>query len=228
MVVELELPEQPQLRSAALALEELQMTGQILDHKWRLVYLSSVTVTALDASQEDVSWLLGRSPIMATLSRRAFFGVPLESRVRFWETLGPVMRHDVPPEDPDFEAVFGPMAEAARELEPRAPDAVMMLERDHLPDDARRWAWQGTVRDLFVRLVGHDGEHVGTMFLTRPAIGDLLLARLALGHVPMYERMLELREPTRRPAAILFADLEASGGALGDCHRRRTSCSSAR
>lgn len=27
----------------------------------------------------------------------------------------------------------------------------------------------------------------------------------------MYEQMLELREPARRPAAILFADLEASG-----------------
>jgi class 3 adenylate cyclase len=41
--------------------------------------------------------------------------------------------------------------------------------------------------------------------------GDVVSARLSRGHAPMYERMLELRDPARRQAAILSADLEASG-----------------
>ena len=53
--------------------------------------------------------------------------------------------------------------------------------------------------------------HVGTLHFFRPMLGDVVAARLSRGHAPMYERMLELRDPARRQAAILFADLEASG-----------------
>ena len=213
-----ELPEQPQLRSAAIALEELEMIGQVFDHKWRSVHISSALTTLVGASESDVSWLLGKSAVIQILTHR-LVAWPRESQLRSWDLMGRMMRHDVPPEDPDFEEVFGPMTKAARELEPLDPEPVTTFERNLMPDDAARWAWHGTVRDLYLRLVTDDGVHVGTMLVVRPPMGDPLLTRLALGHAPMYERMLELREPMRRPAAILFADLEASG----DLSRRLSS-----
>jgi class 3 adenylate cyclase len=60
-------------------------------------------------------------------------------------------------------------------------------------------------------VVAPDGAHVGTLHFFRPLLGDVVSGRLLRGHAPMFERMLELRDPARRQAAILFADLEASG-----------------
>ena len=36
-----DLPEQPQLRAAAVALEQTRMVGSVLDHKWRTIFLST-------------------------------------------------------------------------------------------------------------------------------------------------------------------------------------------
>ena len=40
---------------------------------------------------------------------------------------------------------------------------------------------------------------------------DSLLSRLGRGDPRLFERMLRVSEPGRRSAAILFADIEASG-----------------
>lgn len=204
-----ELPEQPELRAAAMALENARMIGTVLDHKWRTVFVSSEQVEVFQP--EGVPGWLGSSQIVQVLEKRLPIGVPLESRQHWWETLGPQIRHDVPPDDPDFEAVFGPMAQAAREMEPRTPAWATVIERELRDDEARRLAWHGRVSDTFLRVTTPDGRHVGTMFFTRPQLGEILSARLSRGHAPMYEQMLSLREPARRSAAILFADLGASG-----------------
>lgn len=186
------------------------MIGSVLDHKWRTVFVSSEQIEVFPPDVDLSAWL-GTSQIVQVLEHRLPIAVPVESRLRWWETLGPVIRHDVPPDDPDFQAVFGPMAEAARELEPRTPDWATVIERELHPDEARRLAWHGSVADLYLRVTAPDGEHIGTLHFMRPRLGDVVSARLSRGHAPMYQRMLELREPTRHPAAILFADLEASG-----------------
>ncbi len=185
------------------------MLGQVLDHKWRTVFLSSEQVEVLQG--EDVSGFLGTSQIVQVLDKRVPVSVPLESRLLWWEALGPCIRHDVPPDDPDFEAVFGPMAQAARELEPRTPEWATVVEREMRDDEARRWAWHGRVIDAYIRVTAPDGSHVGTLHINRPKVGDVLSGRLSRGDIPMYEQMLSMREPARRSAAILFADLEASG-----------------
>jgi class 3 adenylate cyclase len=205
-----ELPEQPQLRTAAIALEQARMLGTVLDHKWRTVFISSEQIAVFQPRLDLSAWL-GTSQIVQALEGLIPIGIPLETRLLWWETLGPSIRHDVPPDDPDFEAVFGPMAPAARELEARAPDWATVIERDLRDDEARRLAWHGKVTDVYLRVVAPDGDHGGTMHFVRPRLGDAVSARLSRGHAPMYERMLDLREPARRPAAILFADLEASG-----------------
>jgi class 3 adenylate cyclase len=203
-----ELPEQPQLRAAAATLERARVIGSVLDHKWRTIFISSEQVAVFPDA--DLSTWVGASEIVGTLEHRIPIIVPVEARVRWWDALGPAIRHDVPPDDPDFEAVFGPMADAARDLAPRIPDWAMVVERELREDEARRLAWHGRVTDLYLRVVAPLGRHVGTLHFIRPMLGDVVSARLSRGHAPMYERMLELRDPARRQAAILFADLEGS------------------
>jgi class 3 adenylate cyclase len=204
-----EFPEQPQLRAAAAALERARMVGSVLDHKWRTVFLSSEQVAVFPDA--DLSTWLGVSQIVQTLEHRYPIVVPVETRLRWWEALGPAIRHDVPPDDPDFEAVFGPMANAARDLEPRPADWAVVVERELSDDEARLLVWHGRLTDVYLRVIAPGGVHVGTLHFFRPLLGDVVSARLSRGHAPMYERMLELRDPARRQAAILFADLEASG-----------------
>lgn len=196
------------------------MLGFVLDHKWRTVFISSEQAAALgEFDSTDLSAMLGASQIVTTLDHRQPLEIPLEARLRWWDAIGPAMRHDVPPEDPDFETVFGAMAAAARELTPRPPDWAIVIERDLQEDQARRMAWHVRVTDVYLRIVEPSGGHVGTVHLNRPMLGDVLSARLSRGHAPTYERMLRLREPARRQAAILFADIEASG----DLSRRLSS-----
>lgn len=195
------------------------MLGQVFDHKWRTIFLSTEQVGAFQKEGLDLSPVLGRSQIAQALDQHALLRVPLESRLRWWETIGPYIRHDVPPDDPDFEAVFGPMAQAALAIEPHAPPWATVIERDVSEEDAHRLAWHGKVIDIYLRIAAPDGVHAGTLFINRPAVSDTLAGRLTLGHRSMYEQMLSMREPSRRAAAILFADLEASG----DLSRRLSS-----
>ena len=204
-----EPPSQAELRAAAIALENARIIGAVLDHKWRTVFLSSESVAVFQP--EDVSGFLNTSQIVQALDDRIPISVPLESQLRWWETLGPQIRHDVPPDDPDFEDVFGPMAQSAREIEPQTPAWATVVERDADDDQMRSLAWHGRNFDTYFRITTPEGKHVGTLHISRPHLGDALSGRLSRGHGPMYEQMLSMRDPSRRSAAILFADLEASG-----------------
>jgi class 3 adenylate cyclase len=57
----------------------------------------------------------------------------------------------------------------------------------------------------------HRGTLIGTMVLMYLELRPSLVALLGRGDVAMYERMARLVHPERRAAAILFADLQASG-----------------
>jgi class 3 adenylate cyclase len=65
---------------------------------------------------------------------------------------------------------------------------------------------QGTAVRLY-----HGAEFIGTLFLYGPSLPARLLAWVTRGNQAMFERMAELVEPGRRTAAVLFADLQASG-----------------
>ena len=68
-----------------------------------------------------------------------------------------------------------------------------------------------TAVDVYVApIYDGNGRWVGGTTITKPGIPGAILAMLALGDVALFERMLPLMRPARRPAAILFADLESS------------------
>ena len=62
-----------------------------------------------------------------------------------------------------------------------------------------------------VRIRAADGRLAGTAVLYKPAVGMATLGAVAVkGDLEHFARMLGVSQPARRPAAILFADLEAS------------------
>jgi class 3 adenylate cyclase len=61
------------------------------------------------------------------------------------------------------------------------------------------------------RVTDDSGTFIGAVRLIRATLPDGLLSRLGRGDPRLFERMNRVSEPGRRPAGILFADLEASG-----------------
>jgi class 3 adenylate cyclase len=62
-----------------------------------------------------------------------------------------------------------------------------------------------------MRIHAADGRLAGTALLYKPAVGMATLGAVAaMGDLKHFARMLGVAQPARRPAAILFADLEAS------------------
>jgi class 3 adenylate cyclase len=55
-----------------------------------------------------------------------------------------------------------------------------------------------------------DGRPAGFVLIVKPEVRASVLGMLALGDARLFEQMSGLLEPARRPAAILFADLESS------------------
>jgi class 3 adenylate cyclase len=63
---------------------------------------------------------------------------------------------------------------------------------------------------LVVCLHGGDGRRVGYAAIAKPELRASVLAMLAVGDARLFVLMSALLEPARRPAAVLFADLEGS------------------
>jgi class 3 adenylate cyclase len=214
------LPGDRRLRAIAEAIEANGAIGELMDHKWRIVFITSELCRMLGFPPEDAGRFYGLSPIIRNRDHADLWGTDDEGGGRWWQTVGPTILHDVPPEDPDFEAVFGGLTRAAAELEPASPPPLAIPIKQSFPGLARmHHNWLGDVEFLYARLHDEGGSLVGVLNITRPALPATLAARLARGNVATFERMGRLSEPERRPAAILFADLEASG----DLSRRLSS-----
>jgi class 3 adenylate cyclase len=100
--------------------------------------------------------------------------------------------------DPCYEAVLN-------ELEPVAPPPLWATRVDV------KFGTETIGNDVVViRLHAEDGRHVGYASILKPELRASVLGMLALGDARLFERMSALLEPARRPAAILFADLEGS------------------
>jgi class 3 adenylate cyclase len=206
------LPEHPDLRVLAEALEASGTAAEIFDDKWRVVFTSSEDALALGLNPADMHHHYGvglavRSQRYADWKTDQYIGG------LWWKTVGPHMVRDVPPEDPDFDAVFGSLAHRARETEPAPPTLAYTWEM-HLGRLARfreSWGSGGVGHMLHIRLHDSTGIFIGTLLLNLSVLPQSLALRLSRGDVEMYRRMDRLRDPGRRATAILFADLEASG-----------------
>jgi class 3 adenylate cyclase len=207
------LPDDPVLAEAAVALNAAGQWAEIVDRNWRLVYttddlrlaqgamlhLASVPLGAHYYSAEAMSareqWRIG--PVMVDVAREG-----LAAMVGAW------MLADT----------AGGRKELRELVDPRLRDIVDEISpTDRVFAESSDFGGYGvegsrpTIRCTAVRIRDGDGRLAGTALISKPAPSMSVLATLAAqGDLRHFERMQSVAKAGRRPAAILFADLEAS------------------
>ena len=208
------LPEHPELRDVALALEHAGLSGEICDANWQLVFISSEEARVVGVDPSEVHHFYGKSLPIRQLDHPDVFATTDESSADWWRLNVPIMRAYLDPDRDSerFDEVFGPLRDAAQRVAPADPPPRAWSSTHSFPDHQDlRTTWLGDITFTDVRINGDDGEFLGILRLSHGDMPDSLLFRLARGDRRMFERMQEISEPARRCAAILFADLSASG-----------------
>lgn len=211
-----ELPSDPILAEAARALEQGRLTGEVLDADWRLRYVSS-ELRSLIGVYDDDELSYGTLSTTRATTLPEVWRLTTESQVEWWGIDGPYLRHDMRGTEerilPALEAAG--LAERFLGFEPVEPPIAWAGKFSTTFSDGS----EANVGRLVVRLLAADGSLAGIIGLyVGGGLRGSVQAMLSRGDDGMFERMAALTEPARRPAAILFCDLEASG-----VHSRRLS-----
>jgi class 3 adenylate cyclase len=206
-------PEHPDLRDIAEAMEAAGMLFEIYDARFRCVFLSSEWAKITEASADEVRRQIGRSSIVRALREDAeMIRVTRDSGTAWFQHNAPIMRRYLDPADADFEEIFDTSAPYAAEIAPVEPVPRAWFDRVSFPAHLRfRRFMLGDQHQVQLRISDDGGRFIGVVFLYRGVVPESLMQRLGRGDPNLFERMDRVSEPGRRTAAILFADLEASG-----------------
>lgn len=206
-------PENSDLRDIAVALESAGMIFEIYDARFRCVYLSSERARLTELSDDEALRQIGRSAIRGVLREDAeIIRVSRESGTAWFQHNAPIMRRYLDPADADFDEIFDSTAPFAAEIEPAEVAPRAWYDRVAFPTNLRfRRSMLGDQHQVQLRISDDEGRFIGVVFLFRGVLPESLLHRLGRGDPQLFERMDRVSEPGRRTAAILFADLEASG-----------------
>ncbi|HJR90274.1 MAG TPA: adenylate/guanylate cyclase domain-containing protein [Aeromicrobium sp.] len=205
------LPEDPVLGAMAAALSDAGYWADIVDKDWRLVY----TTDDQRLSTGDLRRLVdvgigehffGESCVNLRLTWEAGFNTVGLQR-EFFAAAGGLTLADTP----------GGRAQLREQVHPELSDLVDELSPDHAQAGSRAWhsrGISGTPVALWLtalRLYDETGRLAGTAMIYKPAASMTVLGAVAgAGDLRHFEQMQLVRAPARRPAAILFADLEGS------------------
>ena len=206
-------PEHPDLRDIAEALEAAGMLFEIVDARFRSIYQSSEWARVTEVTADEVRRQIGRSLIVRVLREDAqIVRLTRESGTAWFQHNAPIMRRYLDPADPDFEEIFDSTAPYAAEIEPVETLPRAWFDRVSFPANLRfRRTMLGDQHQVQLRISDDEGRFIGVVFLYRGVLPESLLQRLGRGDPQLFQRMDRVSEPGRRTAAILFADLEASG-----------------
>lgn len=190
------------------------MLFEILDARFRCVYMSKENVRMGELSPEEARQQIGKSPIVRGLrADEEIVGVTRESSRAWFLHNVPIMRRYLDPADPDFEEIFDAAAPDAAEIKPAEAAPRAWHDRLGFPHHRVRFRRSvlGDLLQFQLRINDDEGQFIGVVVAYRGIVPDSLLHRLGRGDPQLFERMARVSEPARRTAAILFADLEASG-----------------
>lgn len=206
-------PEHPDLRDIAVAMEAAGMVFEIVDARFRSVYLSSEWTRTIGVSDDEVRRQIGQSLLVRVLREDAdIVRVSRDSGTAWFLHNAPFMRRYLDPADPDFNETFDSTAPYAAEIEPAEVVPRAWFDRVSFPTNLRfRRYLLGDQNQVQLRISDDDGRFVGVVYLYRGILPESLMHLLGRGDPGLFERMDRVTEPARRTAAILFADLEASG-----------------
>ena len=199
----------PSLGAAFEALQHADFAALVWDERWRVVAVTDELLTILGGGIERPDPPLGSHLFSAEwvefqASRPG--GPTLDSqREVFGAVVGALLG-----------TTSGGVAELRALVDPRLHDLLEGVEPMSAP---MIWSTRVQVNfgdrttavDAYVAPV-HDveGRWVGGTTITKPGVRGAVLSMLALGDVALFDRMLSLMRPARRPSAVLFPDLESS------------------
>ncbi len=192
-----------ELRRVVDALEATNWSAVVTDAGWRIVWSSGELALILgDDAASDLG--VGRH-MLETGALRAFRVVTDESVADWVRVHAPYALHDGP--------------HSREELAGLVDDRFRRLVEEAEPQEAPpRWTLRmavGREDDVGViahgeRVVAADGRSLGYAFIYGSALPASVLWFVNQGDQRMFHRIAELVEPKRRPAAVLFADIEGS------------------
>jgi class 3 adenylate cyclase len=203
------LPENPALAEVAAALNDTGNWAWIVDQRWHTLYVTDEMRLSFGAGTERASWAVGAHAFGTEAFEASMalkFGPNTRGLMRrYFSLLGGLALADTP----------GGRDELRELVDPSLRDLVDELTPDPVPRallsvGAGIGGQPVDIRIAPIRIRDAD-RLVGTAFISKPAAGMAVLSSSAsmadLGHL---ERMQSVAIPARRPAAVLFADLEAS------------------
>ncbi len=206
------LPEDPALASVAAALRDAGQWGEIVDRDWRWVYMTDDLRLSCGALLERVAVPLGAH----------YFGPEAVSARLKWPSS---MNMGVEFVGESFEQfggwVLADTAGGREELSGLVDRSLLDLVEGLSPDDSESWRTSvlhsthsgGTVLAYrtAVRVYDAGGRLAGTAMISKPEASMAVLGTVAgAGDLRHFKRMEQVAKAGRRPAAILFADLESS------------------
>lgn len=198
------LPEDPLLADAARAFDETKQWVWIVDSRWQLVFISNELRASFGYDPPLPTPFLGEAWLSAQLSSR-FGSNTVDQASEIAAGVGGLMLGDV-----------GPVGVRAL-VDPRLCETVVQQPR--VDAEVFSFTFTGTGvagiesrgSGMAIRLRDAHGRLAGTAIVSRAALGDGTLASMAMHGDPAHlARMRQVERAARRPAAILFADLEGS------------------
>jgi class 3 adenylate cyclase len=207
------LPDDPSLAAMAVALNDARQWAEIVDRQWRLVYMTDDARLSYGGLLERASVPLGAhyfgpESVDTRLGWRGGM-FPLEIQRGVFGEMGGLVLPDTP----------GGRDELRELVDPRHRDIVDGLSPID-PQRACSFGLYGTYKAggrpveipmTAIPVWDAEGKRSGTALISKPGAGMAVLGAItAEGDLRHFERMLHVAKPARRPAAILFADLEAS------------------
>ena len=221
------LPEDPRLAQIARELERARGASFLCDDNVTLVWVSDELRKLLnDPTDEELA--IGKHIVEAYMSGVWASAITLESQMRALLEEFPMCMTDTPGGKEGLKQIFirafdewdkaveiGPtpkdkvpeiVDQLFEGLEPVDPPPFWTSEFEFLQGDLP----PAKIVEMHVRLHDDSGSHIGTAVLFDPGLPATVLSLVARGDEAMYGRMVQLTEPGRRKAAVLFADLQAS------------------
>ncbi len=204
------LPEHPRLAEAAAAVRDAGHWAMVVDAEWRLVYVTDDLRRTFGAGIELAEFAIGH-PIFGQETRTAMDSWRLGANTADLQGvlvrgLGPMMLADLDGDRDAFRAAVAPEWHDIVETIEVADAGTVAI--------ASSGASVGEVVDIpmiAVKIRDADGSLAGVVLISKPAPGMAAIASLTseadAGHVA---QMQAVAVAGRRPAAILFADLEGS------------------
>jgi class 3 adenylate cyclase len=197
------VPEDPTLREVIAAWNDAGYFAFAVDEWWRIVSLSAELAEVIGDERILGAFLYGPEQIDTQLRGSAGVNAAEELRENFRE-VGCWLLADFG-RDALRELVHPIFRDLIDDLEPR-DGAALALER---PTTAYGSSIASTA--VYERVRDSTGRVVGTVIVTKPAVGmNTLFLLTAPGDLGHFERMRQVAAAGRRPAAVLFADLEGS------------------